>query len=84
MKKFKTLEEIPDYAHGEPYEWNIEKDGLWFDPRLIKKTKVTRKEIVEALEAIEEQIKNLPKSKMTRKEFLELVQKKKETNRGRV
>lgn len=78
------LKTLPNYCYGEPYYWHLEKDGLWFDPRLIKETKTTRKEIAEALEAIEEQVKNLPKSKLTREEFIELRRKQKEANRGKV
>ncbi len=49
-----NLKDLPNYCFGEPVYWHLERDGLWFDPRLIKESKTTRSEIAEALEAIEE------------------------------
>lgn len=78
------LKDLPNYCFGEPVYWHLEKDGLWFDPRLIKETKVTREEIAQALEAIEKKVKNLPSPELSKEEFLELRRKQKEANRGKV
>ena len=77
------LEDLPNYCYGEPYDWDIQIDGLWIDPRKLTKSIHTKEEIDLGLKEVMLKLKSLPKPSLTREELLEKLREGKEELRGK-